>query len=46
MLIAMDPDVAAAFQRSTAVSRKCLNIFHYHLTHPYAITQSARASAP
>lgn len=38
MLIAMDPDVAAAFQRSTAVSRKCLNIFHCLLTHLYAIS--------
>lgn len=46
MLIAMDPDVAAAFQRSTAVSRKCLNIFHRRLTHLYYIAQSARASAP
>ena len=27
MLIAMDPEVEAAFQRSTAVSRKCLILY-------------------
>jgi hypothetical protein len=43
VMINLDPDIAAAFNSSSAVSRKCHTASIY--TNPPFITQSARATA-